>query len=113
MDVLASSIQRDPPWAMLYANDLVICEETRLEVEQQLDSWREVLEGNGLRNSRKKAEYLRPAGSSQEVCLAGVPIPCTSSFKYLGSTIEATGGCGADVDNRVRSAWNSWEGYLG
>ena len=84
---------------MLFADDLVICEETRLDVEQQLDSWtrREVLVGNGLRISRKKTEYLRPAGSSEEVCLAGVPIPCTSSFKYLGSTIEATGGCGADV----------------
>ena len=34
MDVLASSIQRDPPWAMLFADDLVICEESRLEVEQ-------------------------------------------------------------------------------
>ena len=32
---------------------------------------------------------------------------------YLGSTIEATGGCGADVDNRVRSAWNSWRGLSG
>ena len=92
MDVLGSTIQRDPPWAMLFADDLVICEETRLEVEQQLDSWREVLEGNGLRISRKKTEYLRPAGSSEEVCLAGVPIPCTNKFKYLGSTIEATGG---------------------
>ena len=46
MGVLASSIQRDPPWAMLFADDLVLCEESRLEVEQQLDSWREVLEGN-------------------------------------------------------------------
>ena len=48
MDVLASSmsIQRDPPWAMRYADDLVICEESRLEVEQQLDRWREVLDGN-------------------------------------------------------------------
>ena len=27
MDVLASTIQRGPPWAMLYADDLVICEE--------------------------------------------------------------------------------------
>ena len=52
MEVLASTIQRDPPWAMLFADDLVICEETRLEVEQQLDSWREVLEGNGLTISR-------------------------------------------------------------
>ena len=62
MDVLARSIQRDPPWAMLFADDLVICEESRLEVEQQLDRWREVLEENGLRFSRKKTEYLRPAG---------------------------------------------------
>ena len=115
MDVLASRIQRDPPWAMLFADDLVICEESRLEVEQQqlLDRWREVLEENGLRISRKKTEYLRPAGSSEDVCLAGVPIPCTNSFKYLGSTIEATGGYGADVDNRVRSAWNYWRGLSG
>ena len=46
MDVSTSSIQRDPPWAMLFADDLVICEESRLEVKQQLDSWREVLEEN-------------------------------------------------------------------
>ena len=72
-------------------DDLVICEESRLEVEQQLDRWREVLEGNGLRISRKNIENLRPAGSWEEVCLAGLPIPCTNSFKYLGSTIEATG----------------------
>ena len=102
-------MQRDPPWAMLFADDLVLCQ-SRLEVE---NNWREVLEGNGLRIGRKKTEYLRPAGSSEEVCLARVPIPCTSSFKYLGSTIEATGGCGADVDNRVRSAWNSWRGLFG
>ena len=98
---------------MLFADDLVIYEESRLEVEQQLDRWREVLEGNGLKMSRKKTEYLIPAGFSEEVCLAGVPIPCTNSFKYLGSTIEATGGGGADVDNRVRSAWHSWRGLSG
>ena len=75
-----SIIQRDP----LFANDLVICEESRLEVEQ-LDSWREVLEGNGLRISRKETVYLSPAGSSEEVCLAGEPaaILCTNTFKNL------------------------------
>ena len=56
---------------------------------------------------------MRPAGSSEEVCLAGVPIPSTNTFKYLGSTIEATGGCGADVDNREQSSWNSWRGLSG
>ena len=67
MDVLVSTIQRDPPWAMLFADDLVIFEESRLEVNQQLDSWREVLEGYRLRISRKKTVYLRPAGSSEDV----------------------------------------------
>ena len=55
-----------------------VCEESRLEVEQHLDSWREVLEGNGLRISGNKTEYWRPAGSSEGVCLAGVPMPCTN-----------------------------------
>ena len=45
--------------------------------------------------------------------LSGVPITCTNSLKYSGSTVKVTGGCGADVDNRVRSAWNSWRGISG
>ena len=111
MDVLASSIQRYPPRTIIFADDLVICEESRLE--QQLERWREVLEENGLRISRKKTE-LRPAGSSEEVCLAGVPINAPShSSTWDQHYIEATGGCGADVDNRVRSAWNSWRGLSG
>ena len=34
MDVVPSTVQRDPPWAMLFVDDLVICEESRLEVQQ-------------------------------------------------------------------------------
>ena len=99
MDVLASSIQRDPPWAMLFADDLVLCEESRLEVEQQLDRWREVLEENGLRISWKKIEYLRQAGSREAVCLAGVPIPCTTH-----QLIQVLG-----INNRSnRWMWSRW-----
>ena len=99
---------------MLFADDLVLYEESRLEVEQQLDSWREVLEGNALIISIKKTEHFIPEGSSEDVCLAGVTIPCTNLFNYLGSTIEATGGCGAQMlitgyDQRGTLG----EGYLG
>ena len=59
MDVLASSIQRDPPWAMLFVDDLVICEKSRLEVEQQLDRWREVLEENGLRITSDQQDQVK------------------------------------------------------
>ena len=59
---------------MLFADDPVLCEYSRLEIEQQPDSWRDVLDVNGLRISRKNTEYLRPEGSNEEVCLAEVPI---------------------------------------
>ena len=49
---------------MLFADDLVLCEESILEVEQQLDNWREILEGNGLRTSRNKTE-AHEIGSSR------------------------------------------------
>ena len=45
--------------------------------------------------------------------ILGSTVPATCSFKYLGSTIEATRECGAYVDNRVRSAGNSWKGLSG
>ena len=61
---------------------------SRLEVERQLEI------------SRENTSCLRPT------CLAGNLIPRTSSFKYLGSTKQATGGCEVDIDNVIISAWN-------
>ena len=39
---------------MLSADDLVICEHSRAEVEMQLERWRETFESRGLRVSRGK-----------------------------------------------------------
>ena len=33
MDRLTDEVRREPPWTMLLADDIVICEETRQEVE--------------------------------------------------------------------------------
>ena len=43
---------------MLFADDLVICEYSRAEVELQLERWRETLENHGLRVSGGKTEYM-------------------------------------------------------
>ena len=38
MDRLTDEVRREPPWTMLFADDIVICEETREELEQRLES---------------------------------------------------------------------------
>ena len=58
MDRLTDEVRREPLWTILFADDIVICEETREEVEQRLECWRYALERRGMKVSRSKTEYL-------------------------------------------------------
>ena len=46
MDVISQEVGR--PHAMLFADALVLCENTREEAEEQLELWRNAIENNGL-----------------------------------------------------------------
>ena len=65
--VLTESIGTDPPNAMLFADDLVICEDTRDKAEYQLERWRDVLERHGLNVSWQKTEYMSPSNTNDAV----------------------------------------------
>ena len=52
------NIKKDPPWAMMFAVDLVLCAMTRDEVEVDLEIWTVAFERHGLKISRTKTEYL-------------------------------------------------------
>ena len=56
MDRLTDEVRREPPWTMLFADDIVICEEIREEVEQRLECWRYALERRGIRRGKKSAK---------------------------------------------------------
>ena len=61
MDRLRDEVRREPPWKMLFADDIVICEETgrdRKEVERRLKCWKYALERRGMKVNRLKTEYL-------------------------------------------------------
>ena len=58
MDVLASEIDTEPPWAMLFADDLVQCETSKGAVERELQIWRDPFERHGLRVSLTKTAYM-------------------------------------------------------
>ena len=52
-------IQGDIPWCMLFADDVVLVDESRAGVNRKLELWRETLESKGFRLRRTKAEYMR------------------------------------------------------
>ena len=84
MDVISKEVGRGPPHAMLFADDLVLCESTREEAEEQLEVWRNAIENKGLRVSRSKTEYLPPSSCHDKVKLGGEEIKNVTTFKYLG-----------------------------
>ena len=43
MDVISQEVGREPPHAMLFADDIVLCEKTREEAEEQLELWRKAI----------------------------------------------------------------------
>ncbi|KAK9053899.1 hypothetical protein SSX86_024974 [Deinandra increscens subsp. villosa] len=58
MDEVTKSIQEDIPWCMLFADDIVLVEESKQRLNDKLEEWRAALESKGLRISRSKTEYL-------------------------------------------------------
>ena len=81
MDVLAEEARTKPPWAMLFADDLVPVSKTVEEVDEELERWRAIIENKGLRISRPKTEYLVPSHQQGVVKLEGEPLPSVNSFK--------------------------------
>ena len=40
-------------------------------------------------------------------------VPRVKEFKYLGSTVQKSGGCEREVKKRVQAGWNGWRRVLG
>ena len=94
---------------------VVICEETREEVEQRLESWMYGLERSGMKVNRSKTEYLSINGGNKEetVKMEDTKVPRIKKFKYLGSTVQESGSCEREVKKRVQAGWNEWRKVLG
>ena len=110
MDRLTDEVRREPPLTMLFADDVVICEETREEVERRLECWKYALERRGLKVSRSKIEYLCVNGENDDktVKTENTKVPKVKEFEYLGSTVQENGSCEREVKKRVQAGWNGW-----
>jgi hypothetical protein len=59
MDEVIRDIQGGIPWCILFADDVVLVDESRMGVDQKLELWRRTLEAKGFRLSRSKKEYMK------------------------------------------------------
>ncbi|KAM3305906.1 hypothetical protein P3S67_012775 [Capsicum chacoense] len=114
IDVLTRSIQGKVPWCMLFAEDVVLIDETRAGVNEKLEVWRQTLESKGFRLSRSKTKYMECKFSEvrQEddvvVRLDSQEIRKRDSFRYLGSMIQGNDEIDKDVSNRIGAGWMKW-----
>ena len=115
MNRLTDEVRREPPWTMLFADDIVICEETRKEVERRLEFWKYALERRGIKVSRSKTEYLciNEGNDDETVKTENTKVPRVKEFKYFGSTVQQSGGCEREVKKRVQAGWNRWRRVSG
>ncbi|KAK3528293.1 hypothetical protein QTP86_030755, partial [Hemibagrus guttatus] len=51
MDQLSEEVRQESPWTMMFADDIVICSESREQVEENLEMWRFALERRGMKVS--------------------------------------------------------------
>uniref|UniRef100_A0A8I6YD54 Reverse transcriptase domain-containing protein n=1 Tax=Hordeum vulgare subsp. vulgare TaxID=112509 RepID=A0A8I6YD54_HORVV len=113
MDEVTRDIQGDIPWCMLFADDVVLADDSRTGVNRKLELWRWTLESKGFRLSRTKTEYMRCCFSATrhedgEVSFGGQVVPERDTFRYLGSMLQKDGDIDEDVGHRIKAGWMKW-----
>ncbi|XP_051788831.1 uncharacterized protein LOC127529414 [Erpetoichthys calabaricus] len=115
MDRLTDEIRQESPCTMMFADDIVICSDSREQVKETLERWGYALERRGMKVSRNKTEYMcvNEREVSGMVSMQGVELVKVDEFKYLGSTVHSNGDCGREVKKRVQAGWNGWRSVSG
>ena len=98
---------------MLFADDIVLVDESQAGVKRKQELWRQTLESKGFRVSRTKTEYMRcdfsnAAHEEGEVRLEGQVVPKKDTFRYLGSMLQKDEDIDADVCHRIKAGWMKW-----
>jgi Reverse transcriptase (RNA-dependent DNA polymerase) len=110
MDENTKDIQRDIPWCILFVDDVILIDESKIGVDQKLELLRQILESKGFRLSRTKTEYMRCQFSGKnsddgDISLDGRVVTMNDTFRYLGSMLQSDGEIDENVSYRIRDGW--------
>ncbi|KAK3549598.1 hypothetical protein QTP86_005337 [Hemibagrus guttatus] len=65
MDQLSEEVRQESSWIMMFADDIVICSESREQVEENLERWRFALERRGMKVSHTEESSGQGPGVSR------------------------------------------------
>ncbi|KAK3522562.1 hypothetical protein QTP86_023279 [Hemibagrus guttatus] len=100
MDQLSEEVRQESPWTMMFADDIVICSESREQVEENLERWRFALERRGMKVSGSQERFGNMTRVYyKEAVGAFVVFDVTRS-----STFEAVSKWKHDLDSKVKLA---------
>jgi hypothetical protein len=113
MDEVTRDIQDDIPWCILFADDVVLVDESRAGVDMKLELWRHTLESRGFRLSRTKTEdmmcdFSPTRHEDGDVSLEGQVVANKDTFRYLRSMLQKDGDIDEDVRHRISAGWLKW-----
>ena len=115
VDNITAGVRKGVPRSMFFADDIVLVNEDRGELEREIEDWRQAMEVRGLCISRSKTEgmTLNKQGNQPELMLQRVRVPEVREFKYLGSTFQDNGECERKVTRRIQAGWAGWKKVSG
>ncbi|KAK3542816.1 hypothetical protein QTP70_004327 [Hemibagrus guttatus] len=99
MDQLSEEVRQESPWTMMFADDIVICSESREQVEENLERWRFALGRRGMKASSEKggAGYRSSLAISSEHCqakqwayLPGFQTPLINREEWVNLKIQSS-----------------------
>jgi hypothetical protein len=98
---------------MLFADDVVLVDETRAGVNGKLELWKDALESKGFRISRTKTEYMMcdfsmTGHEDGVVSLDRQVVAKKETFRYLGSMLQKDGDIDEDVRHWISAGWLKW-----
>ena len=68
-----------------------------------------------MKVNRSNTKYLCINGGNDDetVKMDDTKVPRVKEFKYLGSTVQESGGCEREVKKKVQAGWNGWRRVSG
>ena len=98
MEVLTEDVRKDVLGSIMLADDIVLCGDDETDMTEYLETRRRALEDRGLRISRTKIHFIDfqfgkdNSQGREPVKILGEELQRVHHFKYLGSSVEETGG---------------------